>query len=1040
MSSWPDASTLVEANGAHFGLLGGTIAPPPHSAALPSPAGQTITHGTMDHTTHQQHSREDTMPMTGVEEAQGSPTWIPEHMLPPQTSRHDSPLPVAVDDANRPALSTRAASEVSGADIAVNGRKGGTRRRNAKMEQVTRMFHESVDRTLDNVAEQVHSLMQEGSPADLEKSRLLFGAVWMRDHTRLTPGRGITHEDAYIGYENACRVHGIPALHAASFGKCVGLPYPDGSGLSHRRIGGRGSSKYSYWGIDFVVPLHELLATVPTTADVAAAVPSSGTRRPSPERLSQGSISQPQLPPLTALPATPGLPRASTSSSSTWLVLDHASPSQQPCLDDSNIVHRRLLLGPGINEPPPVDELAGSGFVLPPLPPEMRNSLDAMLLERFSSGYETYVMQSIVCFRVVRRGKFAKNVTRLAQDLTRGGSSLMEVLRHPCAANWIEEVDHRMYQQMTRLLTPNVFNAASPISELLKSFQQKGVVSTLDPLNDVLPEAIKAVKIRQAKLFESIFAKFVRVHDSYQSVLSIFSVPEKRNRMFHDWKTVVDVVRVVSEEVPRWAGPTVINIMTHSMEDLLAPTTGTVCPTARRPVDPRPCHVLGGPERGVCGEELPCQGSSATEWQTPGTTTTTHADGHAPTSHGHPAHPPQEPSPAAPAVTDDGSSTSFVPRDILSRWALFLKDLPERLAPRDGPDGQVHESCVVKHIKLVGMAIIRDLSLAKCQSVDDWIQTKIWFDELTTFFAEVGGFLLVSSSSSSSFDFSSSSSSADHVQPGFSLGDPAATAPHPIVEKELSTMRSRLVVGGGLLHDHHPPHNRFQEPRANTQPRPHPSRGPARTDPDADIIRPRSTAAENVDPPPSAKPSSSEETFPFFAVNTPPRIAGAEVGAETTMTMTRKRRRIRVVEIDDVETFSNGGGSGAAPPPHPNGMYPTTPPPHRRQHDDHRRNAVGGGPQGDPLGEVISRLTTTTTHQPNSIDELLLRGHHLIPLPSKTGGSDGGAAAARGIGGGGGGDGEGETDAFEDSGLFLGGNSEGENSWEKRVLIPPDQG
>lgn len=72
---------------------------------------------------------------------------------------------------------------------------------------------------------------------------------------------------------------------------------------------------------------------------------------------------------------------------------------------------------------------------------------------------------------------------------------------------------------------------------------------------------------------------------------------------------------------------------------------------------------------------------------------------------------------------------------ILQRWGDFLMSLPRRFPHAD-------TRRVITCTKLISMAALQDIGANNCVTFPYWWMTKVWIDELITFYAEAGGFCM----------------------------------------------------------------------------------------------------------------------------------------------------------------------------------------------------------------------------------------------------------------------------------------------------------
>lgn len=263
---------------------------------------------------------------------------------------------------------------------------------------------------------------------------------------------------------------------------------------------------------------------------------------------------------------------------------------------------------------------------------------------------------------------------------------VQKLFSNPAIAAWIEECDFVLYQRMMRI-----------ISGLTLQVVPKQVLDTLRNISERLiphiresfqgqPRHVVLAKEAPAAIFAGLLDRALRVNLTAHAAANMLSNPANRDQMYVDWITMVRL-RKVAECVPTRAMDDLVNLLLHEIRDLLDP--------ANIPWELE-CLTLYG-DMAIRRNDKPPRTDMADQL---------------------------------------GSA------NILERWVNFLAGLSKQFPYASPAD-------VVWCVQRVGTEIMRDLTIAQGKSFGSWWVTKCWVDEMISFLAEKGGFMLTKNASSS---------------------------------------------------------------------------------------------------------------------------------------------------------------------------------------------------------------------------------------------------------------------------------------------------
>lgn len=254
-----------------------------------------------------------------------------------------------------------------------------------------------------------------------------------------------------------------------------------------------------------------------------------------------------------------------------------------------------------------------------------------------------------------------------------------ELLAKPELAPWIEACDTAAYRCLIQMISSLILQVMPhAIVQKLRSIAE-GLVPQIQKGFESQPPHVLRAKLVPARLFVSLLRGALRANITAHAAAQQLANPANRDQMYMDWVTLIDP-RLVAETVPEGAMDGCLEILTKEMRRLINPEN-------------IPLEVECLDLYGTSDQE---QGSVRQE------------------------------------DTRSSSSTSSGD-EVLDRWVVFFQSLRGRF-----PQASALE--IVHFTQNVSTRIVADLTMASARSFTSWWSTKVWFDELLQYTADLGGF------------------------------------------------------------------------------------------------------------------------------------------------------------------------------------------------------------------------------------------------------------------------------------------------------------
>ncbi|KAK9463242.1 RFX DNA-binding domain-containing protein [Lipomyces oligophaga] len=559
-------------------------------------------------------------------------------------------------------------------------------------QELRRLADSSSGQSLEDLAQKVRIDDSKPGSATSERSRQVFGTVWLIKTCVVSPHNAIPRNRIYARYAEICAHHKIKPLNPAAFGKLVKLLFP---GIKTRRLGVRGKSKYHYCGVTIVgdspfsiANLKEDLLQGPddsghefevpldnddsfdglTNGELDSAAPESGI---------DAELPQEEQEELGSIPKVESIAIEDLN--------DRLPPDWQDGPSDSFQIP--LLFSKSVLTPPSV---SFDAVPLPSIEPFIPEGSDRDSVDTLAALNHSHISSVLESIRFMHLKQFINTISSFHGTLT---SPVRKLLGEPLILEWIQRCDWIMYKEMIHMLAPIALQVVPP-----------NVVAALRSLAVTLPQTFRTsfkslpatfidLKLRLAQTFSKLVARLLRVNDIANTAAKVLANPFERQLMLDDWVSFVDAKSLVQREVP-CGGKTVLKIVTEDLASLLPLSN-----------DGRNVSATNNTRLGQDMGTSPLPGSIDVFGSERGD-------------------------------EQDEEEGSNAQEAIIEQWAEYLMNLPFRFP-------HVSARTFLLYLSSVVTAALREMSLHGGRAFGAWWLVRCWMDEWMAWMAEQGGFLAI---------------------------------------------------------------------------------------------------------------------------------------------------------------------------------------------------------------------------------------------------------------------------------------------------------
>ncbi|ORY17684.1 hypothetical protein BCR34DRAFT_24143 [Clohesyomyces aquaticus] len=455
---------------------------------------------------------------------------------------------------------------VSGAVEIEGQKKKGSATGNATNDKELReMLVKNEGRGLKDVAAEV---IATDRTSKAEKSKQLFAMLWLKSVCK-TAKTSVPRNRVYSRYAERCATERVIPLNPASFGKLVRVIFP---GIQTRRLGVRGESKYHYVDLALINDTEDDDVRVPNNGHVSQ----SGQRRHASVGARIDFNSMPRLPADTA-PFPPQEqqsynthahdPFSSEGTSKGRLFTDIFSNQMQPTANRStSMTYEYEMKFPTPEQMTAEDSVEIS---LPDITPYLPPRTDKDTVDALVALYRTHCTSLVDSIRYCKEKQFFRLFSSFHGTLT---VPVQKLFAMPEVAPWIRECDWMMYQKMIRNVSQLTLQVAPPPVLKFLDNVSKLLHPHISKVFHSLPLHVLEARLEPATLFAHLLRQMLRVNSTAHAAAVMLMGDQNRDQMWHDWKTFVNLKRIIENELPHSCGHEVVyNILESEIRGMLLP-------------------------------------------------------------------------------------------------------------------------------------------------------------------------------------------------------------------------------------------------------------------------------------------------------------------------------------------------------------------------------------------------------------------------------------------------------------------------------------
>lgn len=347
-----------------------------------------------------------------------------------------------------------------------------------------------------------------------DKHRDIFAAAWLLGACDVSSTAVVPRNRVYARYVQSCATFGLVPITPTNMGKLVKMMFP---GLSIRRLGVRGRSKYHYNGIRLVEDSDEIQRSSPSSQLSPPEYPSSVYSQNSPsETLDVGQA------------------RTPTSLVSAAELLDILELHYVP--DIFNRVDQ-LLETEDMSIP----------VTLPSIYPYLPPDTDSDIADTLYALYTIHCTTVLECMRYLHTKRLFQSYSALNTILT---APVKTLYSSESVVPWIHKCDSLVYNKMAKMLT-RVYLQLVPdmVLHRLKEIAEGLIRHLTDSLRNKMHKEFVDSKLKSALKFVSLLTRMIAVIQTRDNAFRYFKNPDDRRIMIESWQTV-NIPEIVEHLVP----------------------------------------------------------------------------------------------------------------------------------------------------------------------------------------------------------------------------------------------------------------------------------------------------------------------------------------------------------------------------------------------------------------------------------------------------------------------------------------------------------
>ncbi|KAF2463744.1 uncharacterized protein BDR25DRAFT_272684 [Lindgomyces ingoldianus] len=398
-----------------------------------------------------------------------------------------------------------------------------------------------------------------------EKSKQLFAMLWLKSVCK-TAKTSVPRNRVYSKYAERCATERVIPLNPASFGKLVRVIFP---GIQTRRLGVRGESKYHYVDLALINDTED--DDVQRTGSGHSGQPTLRRQASVGAKLDFNSI--PRLPAETAaFPSQEQTFEAQNSfgsqapSRGRLFTNIYSTQVQSNTNRSTSLTYEYELKFPTLEQMSAEDSVE---IALPDITPYLPPRTDPDSVGALVNLYRSHCTSLVDSVRYCKEKQFFRLFTSFHGTLT---VPVQKLFAQPEIAPWVRECDWMMYQKMIRNVSQLTLQVAPPPVLKFLDNVSKLLHPHISKVFHALPLHVLEARLEPATLFAHLLRQMLRVNSTAHAAAVMLMGDHNRDQMWADWKSYVNLKRVIENELPHSCGhEEVYNILSTEIRAMLLP-------------------------------------------------------------------------------------------------------------------------------------------------------------------------------------------------------------------------------------------------------------------------------------------------------------------------------------------------------------------------------------------------------------------------------------------------------------------------------------
>jgi regulatory factor X len=210
-----------------------------------------------------------------------------------------------------------------------------------------------------------------------------------------------------------------------------------------------------------------------------------------------------------------------------------------------------------------------AALILPDITPYLPHRTDPDAAQALFALYRTHCTSLIDSVRFCKEKQFFRLFSSFHGTLT---VPVQKLFAQREVTPWIRECDWIMYQKMIRNLSQLTLQVAPPPVLKFLDNVEKNLRPHLCKVFSGLPLHVLEARLEPATLFTHLLRQMLRVNSTAHAAAVMLMGDQNRDQMWADWKRLVNVKRIIENELPHGCGhEEAYNILTNEIRTMLLP-------------------------------------------------------------------------------------------------------------------------------------------------------------------------------------------------------------------------------------------------------------------------------------------------------------------------------------------------------------------------------------------------------------------------------------------------------------------------------------